>query len=252
MPSHAEFIATICKHPADMFPRGVYADWLEERGDVRGEFIRKSIELTGYSPPRGIKKRPVGMFGDKLKPQFHKHGKRSAWGKDRVKSERRCAALLAEHRAAWTMAGLPEDKFSCNDERWAKAILSQWSMDYGFFPNQNNGIAMIGVKFARGFPEVLMLRFEEWQRHYETLIDAMPVREVRLTNRGNVGFVDLAIAQNRDIGDAFDDEPIIDLLVTAFPGHDRERPIKYTLPAVTQPTGTNRTERPRTAEPIAR
>ena len=35
-----EFIAEIVANPADITPRLIFADWLEEQGDPRGEFIR--------------------------------------------------------------------------------------------------------------------------------------------------------------------------------------------------------------------
>jgi uncharacterized protein (TIGR02996 family) len=41
-----EFLAAIVAHPHDWGPRLVFADWLEERGDRRGELIRLLHELT--------------------------------------------------------------------------------------------------------------------------------------------------------------------------------------------------------------
>jgi uncharacterized protein (TIGR02996 family) len=40
MSDHAAFLSTICEHPDEDAPRLVYADWLEEQGDPRGEHIR--------------------------------------------------------------------------------------------------------------------------------------------------------------------------------------------------------------------
>lgn len=45
-----DFLATILAHPADDGPRLVAADWLEERGDQRGEFIRVQVELAATYP----------------------------------------------------------------------------------------------------------------------------------------------------------------------------------------------------------
>lgn len=44
--SDAQFLDEIIANPHDDVPRLVYADWLEERGDPRGEFIRLQFELT--------------------------------------------------------------------------------------------------------------------------------------------------------------------------------------------------------------
>lgn len=38
----ADFLAAIIADPKNDVPRLIYADWLEERGDPRGEFIRRS------------------------------------------------------------------------------------------------------------------------------------------------------------------------------------------------------------------
>jgi uncharacterized protein (TIGR02996 family) len=42
----AGFLEAICENPDDDVPRLVYADWLEERGDPRGEFIRLQCTLA--------------------------------------------------------------------------------------------------------------------------------------------------------------------------------------------------------------
>ncbi len=42
----AGFLEAICENPDDDVPRLVYADWLEERGDPRGEFIRIQCVLA--------------------------------------------------------------------------------------------------------------------------------------------------------------------------------------------------------------
>jgi uncharacterized protein (TIGR02996 family) len=46
MVSEADFILAILARPHDETLRLVYADWLEERGDARAEFLRKESELA--------------------------------------------------------------------------------------------------------------------------------------------------------------------------------------------------------------
>lgn len=46
MSSHETFLEAILSHPEDDALRLVYADWLEERGDPRGEFIRVQYDLA--------------------------------------------------------------------------------------------------------------------------------------------------------------------------------------------------------------
>src|SRR5215216_3334791 len=43
-PADAAFLAAIRDRPDDDLPRLVYADYLDERGDPRGEFIRLQVE----------------------------------------------------------------------------------------------------------------------------------------------------------------------------------------------------------------
>lgn len=43
------FLTSICENPEDDTTRLIYADWLEERGDPRGEFIRAQIELANMT-----------------------------------------------------------------------------------------------------------------------------------------------------------------------------------------------------------
>jgi uncharacterized protein (TIGR02996 family) len=49
MLSDTDFLQTIILTPDDNAARLVYADWLEERGDPRGEFIRLQIERSRIS-----------------------------------------------------------------------------------------------------------------------------------------------------------------------------------------------------------
>jgi uncharacterized protein (TIGR02996 family) len=44
------FLHAIKANPRDDVPRLVYADWLEERGDPRGDFIRLHLALTAAAP----------------------------------------------------------------------------------------------------------------------------------------------------------------------------------------------------------
>src|SRR5262245_34763026 len=45
-----DFIMAIRETPDDDNPRLVYADWLEEQGDVRGEFLRLVVRWKAMSP----------------------------------------------------------------------------------------------------------------------------------------------------------------------------------------------------------
>ena len=50
MPERDALLRTIRERPDDDGPRLVYADWLEEHGDPRGEFIRIQCQLAKLPP----------------------------------------------------------------------------------------------------------------------------------------------------------------------------------------------------------
>lgn len=49
MYNHAQFLQAILDQPEEDAPRLVYADWLEEQGDPRGEFIRIQCQLDALT-----------------------------------------------------------------------------------------------------------------------------------------------------------------------------------------------------------
>lgn len=53
----AALISTIREHPGDPTPRLVYADWLDERGDPRAEYLRLVVELAVESTHRKVVER---------------------------------------------------------------------------------------------------------------------------------------------------------------------------------------------------
>jgi len=67
----AALLAAVRAAPADDGPRAIYSDWLQERGDPRGELI--ALQLATATAPRG----------------------------DRTPERERADALLAQHREHW-------------------------------------------------------------------------------------------------------------------------------------------------------
>src|SRR2546430_17578585 len=48
-PEEAAFLDRVCADPDDDAPRLIFADWLDERGDPRGEFIPVQVALAQLS-----------------------------------------------------------------------------------------------------------------------------------------------------------------------------------------------------------
>jgi uncharacterized protein (TIGR02996 family) len=75
MNEEAPFLDAIKANPEDLFLRLVYADWLEERGDPRSEYLRvdgKLQELTGPSAPNEL---TAGAQVRQLRARLRKLGK---------------------------------------------------------------------------------------------------------------------------------------------------------------------------------
>lgn len=59
------FIQAIQTNPSDEIPRLIYADWLDERGDPRGELIRVQCEIA-RSPENDLKRKQLAQRADEL------------------------------------------------------------------------------------------------------------------------------------------------------------------------------------------
>lgn len=155
MTDHDSFLRTIIENPADDGPRLVYADWLEERGDPRGEFIRVQCELAGANercragpPDYCYPYESLGKCGPCL---------------EALQLRRRERELLDRYRLSWLWTNeksLPR-KTQCG----------------------NRGFDMPGclVTFRRGFVEEIALSFPDWVNHADAIRAATPLRKVRLT-----------------------------------------------------------------------
>src|SRR5689334_9332768 len=64
------FLRAIIDRPEDDLPRLIYADWLDERGDPRGQLIRVQTELANPSCPP-LRRRRLVAAETKLLKRFH-------------------------------------------------------------------------------------------------------------------------------------------------------------------------------------
>jgi uncharacterized protein (TIGR02996 family) len=66
-----DFVREILAHPNDDFLRSVYADWLEEQGDRRSDFLRLEIALACANP--------TGAERDELEARMEESGRGIEW-----------------------------------------------------------------------------------------------------------------------------------------------------------------------------
>jgi uncharacterized protein (TIGR02996 family) len=95
-----DFLTEILAGPDDDVPRLIFADWLEERSDPRGEFIRVQCELATLSkPPRPWR----GMY--QIEPSPHTEPEKTVRSLEKLPHYRRLLArqlsLLLTHCADW-------------------------------------------------------------------------------------------------------------------------------------------------------
>jgi uncharacterized protein (TIGR02996 family) len=59
MSEEAALLQAMLSSPEDSTPQLIYADWLEERGDRRGEYLRLDAELARIAAerPKGVRNR---------------------------------------------------------------------------------------------------------------------------------------------------------------------------------------------------
>lgn len=147
MTEQEAFIAAICENPKDVFPRGQYADWLEERGDPRGEFIRVQCEIDDYASP----KYGVIVCEGKGPPA-------------RAGSRKRCKCR------------------PCVLRRRERELLAAWG-SYTPWIVPHPDIVLDDYTFRRGFVEHVELSLSDWLDYGPALVQATPLLEVRITDR---------------------------------------------------------------------
>lgn len=94
--TEATFLAAILADPQDDGPRLAYADWLMERGDPRGEFVKVQIEIAGME---------CAKEWLRLQGSQHNNGPCRCGRCERV---RRQNELLSEHLDEWVPACLDD------------------------------------------------------------------------------------------------------------------------------------------------
>jgi uncharacterized protein (TIGR02996 family) len=173
----AEFLAAVIAAPDDDNPRLIAADWLDERGDVRGEFIRVQVELA-RTP----------------EPAVTTQGRIAADDVDDMRSRcRRCrevpAGLCRWHELCRRERELL-DRYTFGFIAAPSVPHRAWRLDSD--PLCADDPAFLGCTFRRGFIESITCDWASWLIAHEHVYwhpdqprdcppGACPLREVRLT-----------------------------------------------------------------------
>ena len=146
------FIAAILANPDDDVPRLVYADYLDERGDPRGEFIRVQCELAAWPVERCDSIYPgCSVSNGRVVGHDHKCPMAARQSRERELLE----TYMPPQSAAFA---------------WSQPIhetgiaLGRWWPDV--------------FTFRRGFVESIRCSLSNWLAHGPAILAACPIREV--------------------------------------------------------------------------
>ncbi|WP_166831438.1 TIGR02996 domain-containing protein [Thalassoroseus pseudoceratinae] len=135
MPQDSAFLEAILADPDEDLPRLIYADWLDEQGDPRGEFIRIQCELFQRSDDVPFLQNEIWRLPQRKRDDDH-------W--NALKSRER--ELLSAHEADWIQ---PLKSIQTRD----------WKQFY----------------FLRGFVEHGWFSVRDWKSHGEEILDQAPL-----------------------------------------------------------------------------
>jgi uncharacterized protein (TIGR02996 family) len=158
----AAFLRAVCEAPYDDGPRLVYADALDERGDVRGEFIRAQCGLArlGFNGPLTIRTARIYAVGGGLAQ--HPFADRAA-------------RLLSEYATAWCQ-GFGVGAATAYEWGWSRGLVAAVTMTAEQF------LGVAAALFAQAPVEEMRLSDREpedlsgygfgWAGHKESIEDA--------------------------------------------------------------------------------
>jgi uncharacterized protein (TIGR02996 family) len=183
----ATFLRAIVAAPGDDLPRLVYADWLDERGDPRAEFVRVQVAVE-RTPPTAELSRVIsdgqwellrGREG--VRAELAAPGQRTLYytGPNPVYADLRAREreLVREHRRTWLRGDCPLKGFDPYESADDPAACG-WSGHRG---------SAIGVRYRRGFIDAVTCTAFDWRRNHAAILAGAPVAQVRLDD-GPFGF----------------------------------------------------------------
>ncbi len=159
VPERERFLRAILADPEDDFVRLVFADWLDEHGEVElGEFIRVQIELANwkiYQAPSEL--RELADSG-----RLYAHHARQLIAEKVAQSEERFTTLCRRER----------ELLGVHKHEWFGHVINRkaWPLNWDY-------------RFRRGFVEGVTLAAEGWVEHGREICRVAPVRKVALADK---------------------------------------------------------------------
>jgi uncharacterized protein (TIGR02996 family) len=144
--THDGFLRAILDEPDDDVHRLVYADWLDERGDPRGEFIRAQVEAAALPP------------GDARRPAL----------------EARALELLRRHHDDWDRPLLDAAGYDPK----AGGLLGMLGTIARLFRAPWPKPPLYLRDYHRGFVDVIHIDMGKFVERAAPLFDAAPIRDV--------------------------------------------------------------------------
>lgn len=155
----ADFLPAILATPDDDGPRLVFADWLEEQGDVdRAEFIRVQCRLAELEKVPGRPKDGMELLGWLMGAHQERRVIRAVMGVPGCDCEQ-CLRQQEEKLLSGPIKGL------------LASLLVEFDEDFG----------VIDLKTRRGFVYEIKLQASAWMYHAKRILAAAPVQMVELT-----------------------------------------------------------------------
>ncbi len=180
---HQQFFDLIRQNPDDDAPRLIYADWLDDRGDPRGEFIRVQCELAKIPSREVAKRHPLESREQLLLKHFQ-----AEWTQSLAKFS---ARNLQFHRGFLKSAELffkrPRHADSCQlSEQWKQVIA------------QEPGVSEMGLLVSWAWNEIAHLEHAPQLKSLRIANQGLSRREVSVLMRWPVmrGLAKLNLSHN--------------------------------------------------------